>query len=122
MGEPVMIVEERVYTVKPGRTGEYLALYEARGMIPQQRYIKHMLGYYAAEIGDLNEIIHIWAHESLDARDRNREAMRADPEFAAYWRDVRDIVVAQRTRIMKPAPFFSERLSRLVEVCQPMPG
>jgi len=113
-----MYVEERVYTVMPGRIAEYLALYEAKGMIPQQRYIKHMLGYYASEIGDLNEVIHMWVHESLDARDLNREAMKADPEFAAYWREVRGIVVAQRTRIMKPAPFFRDRLQRLLEICQ----
>lgn len=115
-----MYVEERVYTVKPGRIAEYFALYEAKGMIPQQRYIKHMLGYYASEVGDLNEVIHLWAHESLDARDNNRELMKADPEFAAYWREVREIVVGQRTRIMKPAPFFKDRLQQLVTVCQPL--
>ncbi len=115
-----MYVEERVYTVMPGRIAEYFALYETKGMIAQQRYIKHMLGYYASEVGDLNEVIHLWAHESLDQRERNREAMRADPEFAAYWHEVREIVVAQRTRIMKPAPFFRDRLEKLVGICEPM--
>jgi NIPSNAP len=114
-----MYVEERIYTVMPGRIAEYFSLYEAKGMIPQQRYIKHMLGYYASEVGDLNEVIHMWVHESLDARERNREAMKADREFAAYWHEVRGIVVAQRTRIMKPAPFFSDRLGQLLAICQP---
>jgi hypothetical protein len=117
-----MYVEERVYTVMPGRIAEYFALYEAKGMIAQQRYIKHMLGYYASEVGDLNEVIHLWVHHSLDAREANREAMKADPEFQAYWQQVRGIITAQRTRIMKPAPFFMDRLVQLVEVCQPMQG
>lgn len=110
-----MYVEERVYRVKPGCIGEYFSLYESKGMAPQSRYIKVMLGYYASEIGDLNEVIHLWAHESLDAREANRERMRADPEFQAYWQEVRQIIVSQRTRIMKPAPFFRDKLTALVE-------
>lgn len=108
-----MYVEERVYRLKPGRIGDYFALYEARGMVPQARYIQTMLGYYASEIGDLNEVVHLWAHDSLDARERNRERMKADPEFQAYWREVSELIVEQRTRIMKPAPFFIERLQRM---------
>jgi len=113
-----MFVEERTYKLKPGRIPEYFALYESKGLIPQSRYIKLMLGYYAAEIGDLNEVIHLWAHESLDARDRNREAMKADSEFKVYWREARELIVAQRTRIMKPAPFFEVRLRKLIDAAK----
>jgi hypothetical protein len=110
-----MYVEERVYQVRPGCLGEYFSLYESKGMAAQLRYIKVMLGYYASEIGDLNEVIHLWAHDSLDAREANRERLKADPEFQAYWQEVRPLIVAQRTRIMKPAPFFQNRLAQLVE-------
>lgn len=113
-----MYVEERVYRLKPGCIGEYFSLYEAKGLAPQQRYIKHLLGYYASEIGDLNEVIHLWAHQSLDAREENRERMKLDPEFQAYWQEVRTIIVSQRTRIMKPAPFFRERLMSFIAVPQ----
>ncbi|MGN6356695.1 MAG: NIPSNAP family protein [Novosphingobium sp.] len=109
-----MYVEERVYRLKPGSIGAYFALYETRGMVPQARYIPDMLGYYASEIGDLNEVVHLWVHHSLDARERNRQQMRADPEFQAYWREVRELVVEQRTRILKPAPFFIERFERML--------
>lgn len=109
-----MFVEERVYRLKAGRISEYFALYEAKGMAAQARYLPNMLGYYASEIGDLNEVVHLWAHESLDARERNRERMRADPEFQAYWHEVRELVVEQRTRILKPAPFFGARLERMI--------
>lgn len=114
-----MFIEERVYQVKPGRIPEYFELYETKGLIPHTRYMKVMLGYYAAEIGNLNEVIHLWAHESLDARDASRDAMRADADFKAYWHEVRELIVAQRTRIMKPAPFFEERLSKLIAAVKP---
>lgn len=111
-----MYVEERVYRVKPGCIGQYFSLYETKGMNAQRRYLKAMLGYYSSEIGDLNEVIHLWAHDSLDARETNRERMRADPEFQAYWQEVRGIVISQRTRIMKPAPFFRGKLAELYDV------
>lgn len=84
-------------------------------MAAQRRYIGGMLGYYSSEIGDLNEVVHLWAHDSLDTRETKRAAMRADPEFQAYWQEVREIVVTQRTRILKPAPFFQATLRRFVD-------
>lgn len=109
-----MFVEERVYRLKPGCTPDYFALYESKGMEPQSRYLKRMLGYYASEIGGLNEVVHLWAHDSLDAREENRARMRADPDFQRYWQEVRSMIVEQRTRIMKPAPFFADRLASIV--------
>lgn len=113
-----MYVEERVYRLRPGASGEYFALYESRGMPVQLRYLNVMLGYYMSEIGDLNEVIHMWVHESLDGREANRERMRADPEFQAYWQAVRPLIVSQRTRIMKPAPFFGNTLKNIVEIAK----
>lgn len=113
-----MFVEERVYRLKPGCIPEYFALYESKGMPAQQRYLKCMLGYYASEIGDLNEVVHLWMHDSLDAREDNRARMRADPDFQKYWQEVRGMIVEQRTRIMKPAPFFEEPLKALVKTAQ----
>ena len=111
-----MYVEERTYQLLPGRAAEYLSLYEAKGMRAQTRYLPNMLGYYFAEIGTLNEVVHLWLHESLDAREVNRAAMRADAEFQAYWNEVRVMIVRQQTRILKPAPFFQERLGAFARV------
>lgn len=119
-----MYIEERIYRVKPGRLAEYFALYESKGLIPQARYLGTMLGYYASEMGELNEAVHLWAHESLDGREASRERMRADPEFQAYWHEVRERIVSQSNRILKPAPFFFGRLRGLVDAIQtlPLPG
>jgi len=106
-----MFVEERVYRLKPGSLRDYFDLYERKGLIAQRRHIPAMLGYYAGEIGELNEVVHLWAHASLDARQDARAAMRADLDFKAYWEEVRGLIVEQRTRILSPAPFFAERLA-----------
>ena len=39
-----MIVDERIYTLHPGKTAEYLKLYEAKGMPVQVRVPGNMLG------------------------------------------------------------------------------
>jgi len=84
-----MYVEERMYTLKAGTAPEYLKYYQNDGMKVQ---LKHLL----------NMIVHMWAYESLDQRERCRGAMSADPD----WR--------QETRIMKCAPFFVERLKKML--------
>lgn len=63
-----MLVEERTYTTHPGKYREYLALYEAEGLEIQHRILGRMAGYYYSDIGDLNQIVHLWAYESLDER------------------------------------------------------
>ena len=110
-----MYVEERVYRLKPGCIGEYFALYEAKDFEPQSRYLDTMLGYYAAEIGDLNEVVHLWGRSNLEMREERRAKMSADADFQACWQEVRHMIVAQRSRIMKPAPFFAHRLAALLE-------
>lgn len=109
-----MWVEERTYRVHPGDVHAYLALYEAVGMPVQLQYLPHMLGYYSSELGDLNEIVHLWGHASLDEREANRQRMRADPAFKAYWAQVRPLIQQQRTRILRPAPFFVPRLQAML--------
>lgn len=108
-----MWVEERTYRLQPGAVHDYLSLYERVGMPVQLRYLPTMLGYYSGELGELNEIIHLWGHDSLDAREVNRQRMRADPEFQAYWAQVRPLIQQQRTRILRPAPFFLSRLQSM---------
>lgn len=113
-----MWVEERCYRVHPGDVHTYLSLYETVGMKVQLQYLPLMLGYYSSELGDLNEIVHLWGHTSLDAREANRQRMRADPAFKAYWAQVRPLIQQQRTRILRPAPFFVPRLEAMVRTLE----
>jgi hypothetical protein len=100
-----MYVEERMYTLKTGSVPEYLKHYQNDGMKVQRKHLPHMVGYYFTEVGPLNMIVHMWAYESLDQRDKCRAAMSADPEW-------------QETRVMKCAPFFVDRLKKMLAVTQ----
>lgn len=109
-----MYVEERMYRLKVGTAAEYLRYYETEGMKVQLKHLPHMVGYYFTEVGTLNMIVHLWAYDSLDQRDKCRAAMSADPAWQAYLAKIRPLMETQDTRIMKCAPFFVERLKKML--------
>lgn len=102
-----MIVEMREYTLHSGKVPEYFRLYEQEGMAIQRRILGRMVGYYSTEIGpSINQVVHLWAYESLDDRIARRRQLQADPGWQAYVQKVRPMFVAQTNRILNPAPFF----------------
>ena len=109
-----MYVEERMYTLQVGTAGQYFKNYEEFGMKVQLKHLPHMVGYYVTESGPLNLVVHLWAYESLDQRDKCRAAMQADPDWKNYLTKIRPLMEKQETRIMKCAPFFVERLKKML--------
>ena len=99
----------RSYTTVPGKSGEYLANYEARGKAIQMKYLGKMVGYYVTEVGPLNQIIHMWAYEDFADRAARRAAMQADPAWQAFLPDARAMLASQESRFLNPAPFFQPR-------------
>ena len=109
-----MYVEERMYTLRPGAVPEYLRHSQNDGRKVQVKHLPHMVGYYFTEVGTLNMIVHMWAYDSLDQRDKCRASMSADPDWQEYLKKIRPLMERQDTRIMKCAPFFVERLKKML--------
>jgi hypothetical protein len=113
-----MLVEERIYTLHPGKVPVYLKLYEEEGLPIQSRILPAMLGYYSTEIGPLNVIVHMWAYEDLAQRAERRARMMADPGWQAYVPKVTPLIVSQESRILTPAPFFAARLEAMLRAAK----
>jgi hypothetical protein len=109
-----MFVEERIYTVIPGKALAFLRLYETEGMAIQARYLPAMVGYYSSDIGTLNLIVHQWAFHDINERNALRGRMVADVDWQAYLVKLMPLIVHQESRILTPAPFFEERLQAAV--------
>lgn len=100
-----MIIEQRTYTVFPGKVPEYLALYEREGMRVQTRHLPKMLGYFFAETGELNQIVHMWGYEDLAHRTACRAELVADPEWQAVLQKLFALLVRMESKILIPSAF-----------------
>jgi NIPSNAP len=98
-----MFVEQRIYSLTPGGTAEYIRIYEECGRAVQERILGPMLGYYTREVGELNQLIYFWQFASLDERSQRRAALLADAEFKVFRGLIRHLVVKQENSLLVPA-------------------
>ena len=75
-----MIIEQRVYELKPGSLHEFLKAYEAEGLATQRE-----------ALGSL--------------RSRRRAALSNNPQWRAFLGKVVTMVVNQRNELLAPASF-----------------
>ena len=100
-----MIVEERIYTLRPGTAAEYLRVYEEHGLPVQLPILGNLIGYFTTEFGPLNQIIHIWGYDSFEERTRRRAELAKSKDWQAYLGKNRDKIVSQENKFLAPAPF-----------------
>ena len=103
----MMIYEMRTYTLKPTRMADWLALYKSHALAVQQEYLGKLMGFFTTEFGTTNQVVHIWAYESLDERAARRAKMAADPrwgEFSTKNKEL-DAIVELKSSILKPTDF-----------------
>lgn len=80
-----MIVEQRVYEIKPGAMHEFLKLYEQEGLSLQSEALGGLAGYFITEIGDLNCVVQLWRFDSFDERTKRRARCRPCRSGAHFW-------------------------------------
>lgn len=98
-----MFVEQRIYSLVPGGTAEYIRLYEECGRAVQERILGRMLGYYTRDVGELNQLVYFWSFDSMDERTRRRAELMADADFKVFRGKIRHLVVKQENTILVPA-------------------
>lgn len=100
-----MIIEERDYRIKAGKTAQFVETYEKHGLPIQKELLGTFLGYFTTEVGELNHVVALWGYEGLDDRLARRDRMMADPRWQAYLAMVTDLIDVQQTRILRPTSF-----------------
>jgi hypothetical protein len=102
-----MIAEMRTYTVKPGRTQDYVKTYAQLGRATQIKYLGNPIGYFTAEVGGLNKIVHLWSYESVAEREAKRAKLEADPAWRSYLKHRTDagLLLAQENMLLKAVDF-----------------
>ncbi len=100
-----MIVDMRTYTLKMGKVKAYFTMYEQEGYAIQRKYLGDPIGYFSTEIGNVNQVVHMWKYESLADRDQRRAALSADSGWMAYIQKASEFLITQENVILKSAPF-----------------
>lgn len=101
------VYELRTYRLQPGAVGEWTA--HVREIMPTREKYSKNIGYWQTEMGQLNEVVHLWAYRDLNERATVRAAVMQDPAWQAYLGKTAPMTVEQRSVILNPAPFSPMR-------------
>ncbi|WP_420994077.1 NIPSNAP family protein [Cupriavidus sp. 30B13] len=100
-----MHYEMRTYTIQIGKMQEYLQHFEKEGLPVISRYAT-LVGWWYTEIGELNQVVHIWAYQSLDERIERRAALYRDPDWLErFVPKAFPMLIKQESQLLRPAAF-----------------
>jgi hypothetical protein len=101
-----MIYDFRMYTLKPGATPEYMAAVEEVALPIRKKHGVKLAGWYYSEIGELNQVVHIWGYRDYAHLDEAKKQVAADPDWTGkYLPAVRGLIQAQKTYLMLSPEF-----------------
>jgi NIPSNAP len=100
-----MIVEQRTYTLRAGTVPDYLKVYEEEGLKVQTEHLPQMVGYYFSEIGDLNQVVHMWAYKDLKHREECRAALYNDERWQRVVKKLFTFIEHMENKILVPTRF-----------------
>ena len=100
-----MFVEQRTYTLVPGSQAEWLDNYEQYGLEVQKSILGHLVGYFYTDFSELNQVVHMWAYQSVEDRAVRRKKLFEDPRWLEYLPKVRPLLFKQESKMLIPARF-----------------
>lgn len=101
----MVIVEERTYTLFPGKLKAFLDIYEARGKPIQWPILGTPIGFFVTDVGELQQVVHLWRYASYAEREERRAKLVAAPGWSEYLAASTLNFVKMESRILTPVPF-----------------
>ncbi|WGR91407.1 NIPSNAP family protein [Bradyrhizobium sp. ISRA443] len=97
------VYEFRNYRAKPlGAAKQWLDL--VKGVLPAREKYSKIVGLWQTEAGQPNEVCHIWAYPSLNARAEARANAMKDPAWLEFLSKGTLLLEEMHSTIMLPAP------------------
>ena len=101
-----MIYDVRIYDLKMGSVPEYMKAVREIGLPVRNDHNVKLAGWYYTDIGPQNQVIHIWAYDSLAHMEKAKVEVQADPRWhEQYAPTVMPMVASSRNQIMIAADF-----------------
>jgi len=100
--KPGNIYEFRYYRLVPGTAGKWHQL--LKDALPAREKISKIVGAWTTDAGQPNEICHMWAYPSLNARAEARAKAMQDPVWVNFIKDDLPLIEEMSNAILLPAP------------------
>jgi NIPSNAP len=96
------LYELRWYRTQTGKAGEWLNHFKA--IQPVREKYSRRVGLWQTEMGQLNEVMHMWAYGDLNERAATRAKLAQDPEWQAFLGKATPLLVNMQSVILTPTP------------------
>ena len=100
-----MIVEMRTYKIRPGELQNFIKIYDKEIREIHTKILGNQIGFFYTEIGDINEVVHLYGYESYEDRQARRITLSKQPEFISYLNKVKNIIIDMQNKLMIPTDF-----------------
>ncbi|MDP6344961.1 MAG: NIPSNAP family protein [Alphaproteobacteria bacterium] len=97
------VYEYRHYQARVGEGPNFVAAI-SEAMPAREKYSKNVC-LWLTEAGEPNEVSHLWAYQSLDARAEARGAAMQDPDWQAFLGQAGGMLEEMNSMVLLPAPF-----------------
>ena len=98
------LVEERCYVLHAQYgSADFFAIYDRLGRKAQVEALGGLIGYFFAEVGELNSIVSLWWYASFEERLRRRAQLASLPEWQNYLKQVRPMIRTMNNRLLIPS-------------------
>ena len=102
------IYELRTYTLYVGKMGEAVKLYTEFGYpaLKKDGFDKKLLGYFQADTGTINQLVHLWKFDDDADRRAHWAALFANPDFMeGFAVKFRPLTMSQEVKLLTAAPW-----------------
>lgn len=105
-----MIIDHRTYTIYPGKINDFLNTYQELAWPLQLKYLGDCVGWYVSmDIGQLNQVVHLWRYKDLADRAERRNRMSHDPGWPLYLAAATPFIQHMENKILSTAPFYAQQ-------------
>jgi hypothetical protein len=96
------VYEFRNYRAKPGGVPQWLKLFT--GVLEIREKYSKIVGLWATEAPQVNEVCHIWAYPDLNTRAVVRAEVAKDPGWQEFVKQGTELLEEMHSTVMLPAP------------------
>ena len=94
------VYELRTYRTRPGAAGEWLEHFKA--IMPVRENYSKNVGLWQTQIGQLDEVVHMWVYRDLNDRAAVRAKVKEDQEWQAFLAKGNALLLEMKSVVLNP--------------------